>query len=43
MLRGWIVGIALQWADCTLTGNTALELLLHFLRAVLLERVCAAA
>jgi hypothetical protein len=43
MLRGWIVRIALQWADCTLTGDTALELLLHFLRAALFEGVCAAA
>jgi len=43
MLRGWIVGTALQWADCTLTGNTTLELLLHFLSAALFERVCAAA
>jgi hypothetical protein len=43
MLRSWIVGGALQRAKRSLTGHASLQLLLHFLRAALFERVCAAA
>jgi len=30
MLRRWVVGRSLQWSDRSLTGDAALELLLHF-------------
>ena len=43
VLRGRIVGTSLHWPKRSLTGHAALELLLHFLRAALFERVCAAA
>jgi hypothetical protein len=43
MFRGGIVGSSLQRPKRSLTGDTALELLLHFLCAALLERVRAAA
>ena len=43
VFRCWIVGNSFQRRKCSLTGDTALQLLLHFLRGALLERVCAAA
>ena len=38
-----IIGAPLQRPKRSLTSDTALQLLLHFLRGALLERVCAAA
>ena len=43
VFRCWIVGTSFQRPKRSLTGDTALQLLLHFLRGALLERVCAAA
>jgi hypothetical protein len=43
VFRCWIVGASVQRPKRSLTGDTALQLLLHFLRGALLERVCAAA
>ena len=42
MFRRRIVGTSVQWPKRSLTGDTALQLLLHFLSGALLERVCAA-
>ena len=43
VFRCWIVRTSLQRSKRSLTGDTALQLLLHFLRGALLERVRAAA
>ena len=43
MLRRWVVGCPFHWPERSLTGDTAPELLLHFLSAALFERVRAAA
>ena len=42
VFRCWIVGTSFQRPKRSLTGDTALQLLLHFLCGALLERVCAA-
>ena len=41
MLRSWIAGVAFFWSELALTGDAALELRLHFLRAALFKRVGA--
>jgi hypothetical protein len=43
MLRSRILRISLQWTKLPSTGNTAFQLLLHFLRGALFQRVSAAA
>ena len=43
VFRCWIVGTSFQRPKRSLTGDTALQLLLHFLCGALLQRVCAAA
>jgi hypothetical protein len=43
MLRRRVVGSPLHWPKRSLTGDTATELLLHFMPAALFERVRAAA
>ena len=43
VFRRRIVGTSVQWPKRSLTGDTALQLLLYFLSGALLERVCAAA
>jgi len=43
MLRSRIVGRSFQRTKCSLTSYAALQLLLHFLRTALFERVRAAA
>ena len=43
MLPGRIVGGSFQRSERSLTGHAALQLLLHFLRSALFERVRAAA
>jgi len=43
VFRCWIVGASLQRPKRSLTGDTALQLLLHFLCGALLDWVCAAA
>jgi len=43
MLRRWIVGCPFHWAKRSLTGDTATELLLHFLPGALFDWVRATA
>ena len=43
MLAGRIVGRPLDWAERSLPGYAALKLPLYFLRAVLFNRISAAA
>ncbi len=43
MLRRSVVWRSIHWPKCSLTGDTAPELLLHFLSAALFDRVRAAA
>jgi hypothetical protein len=38
----WVVGLSFHWPKRSLTSNATPELLLHFLTAALLDRVCAA-